>query len=101
MQKKERQRHNLDGACYLCPHEKMILTIMSGISLCAMPVQAQFNTIATVSNRYKVEVLRKGMDKAEPTSVGAVPAQGASADIPASAPPVVESHKEKATRKYG
>ena len=72
---------------------------MSGISLCAMPVQAQFNTIATVSNRYKVEVLRKGMDKAEPTSVGAVPAQGASADIPASAPPVVESHKEKSHKE--
>lgn len=79
--------------------KKMILTIMSGISLCAMPVQAQFNTIATVSNRYKVEVLRKGMDKAEPTSVGAVPAQGASADIPASAPPVVESHKEKSHKE--
>lgn len=79
--------------------KKMILTIMSGISLCAMPVQAQFNTIATVSNRYKVEVLRKGMDKAEPTSVCAVPAQGASADIPASAPPVVESHKEKSHKE--
>lgn len=72
---------------------------MSGVSLCAMPAQAQFNTIASVPGRYKVEVLRKGMDKVEPTSVGAVPAQGASADIPASAPPVVESHKEKSRKE--
>lgn len=40
---------------------------MSGVSLCAMPAQAQFNTVASVPNRYKVEVLREGTDKAEPT----------------------------------
>lgn len=74
--------------------KKMILTIVSGISLCAMPAQAQFNTIAPVPGRYKVEVLREDTDKAEPTPAGAVPAQGAPADIPVSASPV-ESHKEK------
>ena len=72
---------------------------MSGVSLCAMPAQAQFNTIASVPGRYKVEVLRKGMDKVEPKSVGAVPVQGALADIPASALPVVESHKEKSRKE--
>ena len=71
----------------------MILTIMAGISLCAMPAQAQFNTVASVPGRYKVEVLREGTDKAEPTPAGTVPVQGAPVDIPASASPV-ESRKE-------
>lgn len=74
--------------------KKMILTIVSGVSLCAIPAQAQFNTIVLVPDRYKVEVLREGTDKAEPTPAGEVPVQGAPADIPASASPV-ESHKEK------
>ena len=99
MRKKERQRHNLYGACYLCRMKKMILTIILGVSLCAMPAQAQFNTIASVPNRYKVEVLRKGTDKAEPTPAGMVPAQGAPANIPASASPV-ESHKEIWVGRY-
>lgn len=79
--------------------KKMILTIMSGVSLCAMPAQAQFNTIAPVPGRYKVEVLREGTDKAEPTPAGAVPAQGTPADIPVSASPV-ESHKEIWVDRY-
>ena len=79
--------------------KKMILTIVSGVSLCAMPAQAQFNTVASVPNRYKVEVLREGTDKAEPTPEGAVPAQGTPADIPVSASPV-ESHKEIWVGRY-
>ena len=89
----------MDGACYLCRMKKMILTIVSGVSLCAMPAQAQFNTVASVPNRYKVELLREGTDKAEPTPEGAVPAQGTPADIPVSASPV-ESHKEIWVGRY-
>lgn len=72
---------------------------MSGVSLCAMPAQAQFNTVASVPNRYKVEVLREGTGKAEPTPAGTVPVQDASVDIPASASPV-ESRKEIWVGRY-
>lgn len=61
---------------------------MSGISLSAMPAQAQFNTVAAISDRYKVEVLRTGTDVAKPTPESAAPVQGASTDILASASPV-------------
>ena len=77
----------------------MILTIMAGVSLCAMPAQAQFNTVASVPGRYKVEVLREGTDKAEPTPAGTVPVQGAPVDISASASPV-ESSKEIWVGRY-
>lgn len=72
---------------------------MAGISLCAMPAQAQFNTVASVPGRYKVEALREGTDKAEPTPAGTVPVQGAPVDIPASASPV-ESRKEIWVGRY-
>ena len=72
---------------------------MAGISLCAMPAQAQFNTVASVPGRYKVEVLREGTDKVEPTPAGTVPVQGAPVDIPASASPV-ESRKEIWVGRY-
>lgn len=72
---------------------------MAGVSLCAMPAQAQFNTVASVPGRYKVEVLREGTDKAEPTYAGTVPVQGAPVDIPASVSPV-ESHKEIWVGRY-
>ena len=62
--------------------------MMSGISLSAMPAQAQFNTVAAIPNRYKVEVLQPGTDKAKPTPESAAPVQGASTDILASASPV-------------
>jgi len=89
----------LDGVCYLCRMKKMILTIMSGVSLCAMPAQAQFNTVASIPGRYKVEVLREGTDKAGPIPAGDAPVQGAPADIPASASPV-ESRKEIWVGRY-
>lgn len=68
--------------------KKMLLMMMSGISLSAMPAQAQFNTVAAISDRYKVEVLRTGTDVAKPTPESAAPVQGASTDILASASPV-------------
>lgn len=68
--------------------KKMLLIMMSGISLCTIPAYAQFNTIITVPNRYRVEVLHTATDKAEPTPESAAPIQGASADVLASASPV-------------
>ena len=47
---------------------KILLLIISGVSFCTMPVQAQFNTIAKTPERYKVEALQEGMKKQE-TSV--------------------------------
>lgn len=61
---------------------------MSGISLSAMPAYAQFNTVAVIPNRYKVEVLRTGTNEAKPTPESAAPVQGTSTDILASASPV-------------
>ncbi|MBC5614587.1 M23 family metallopeptidase [Bacteroides hominis] len=68
--------------------KKILLMIMSGISLGAMPAQAQFNTVATVPSRYRVEVLRADTEKTKPTPESAVPGQDASTDVLASAPPV-------------
>ena len=65
--------------------KKMLLIMMSGISLCTIPAYAQFHTVAAIPNRYKVEVLRPGMDKAEPTPESAATVQSTSADVLASA----------------
>lgn len=65
---------------------KILLMMMSGISLWAVPAQAQFNTVATVPNRYRVEVLRTGTDKADPVPEST--AQGAPTDVLTSAPSV-------------
>lgn len=62
--------------------------MMSGISLWAVPAQAQFNTVATVPNRYRVEVLRTDTEKTKPTPESTAPVQGAPTDILTSAPPV-------------
>lgn len=68
--------------------KKMLLMMMSGISLCTLPAYAQFNTVAAIPDRYKVEVLRTGTDAAKPTPESAASVQGALTDIPASASPV-------------
>lgn len=78
---------------------KILLMMMSGISLWVMPAQAQFNTVVTVPDRYKVEVLRSGTDKAEPTPESVAPVQSASADILASASPV-DVRKKKWIDRY-
>ena len=67
---------------------KILLMMMSGISLWAVPAQAQFNTVATVPNRYRVEVLRTDTEKTKPAPESTAPVQGAPTDILASAPPV-------------
>lgn len=51
-----------------------------------MPVYPQFNTVTTIPNRYRVEVLRMGTDKAEPTPESAASAQEASVDLLALVP---------------
>lgn len=45
---------------------KILLMIISGVSLYTIPVQAQFCTIATAPQRYKVETLHEDMKKPEP-----------------------------------
>lgn len=47
--------------------------MIAGISFCAVPAKAQFNTVAAQPARYKVEVLHTGTDKTE-TAVGNVAA---------------------------
>lgn len=73
--------------------------VMSGISLSAMPAYAQFNTVATIPNRYKVEVLGAGTDKAKPMPESTAPVQGASTDLLTSAPSV-DVRKKKWIDRY-
>lgn len=48
--------------------KKYLLITISGISLCAIPVKAQFNTVATVPDRSQVEVSQTDADMAVPAS---------------------------------
>lgn len=57
----------------------------AAISLCVVPAKAQFNTVAAIPARYKVEVLRTDTDNAGATLENEAPVQGASTDILASA----------------
>ena len=57
----------------------------AAIPLCIVPAKAQFNTVATIPARYKVEVLRTDMNNAGATLENEAPVQGASTDILASA----------------
>lgn len=77
--------YTIGRACYLCRMRKILLMMTAGISLCAVPAKAQFNTVATTSNRYKVEVLRTETEKAEPKPGSETPVQGISVDTLASA----------------
>lgn len=61
---------------------------MAGISFGVVPANAQFNTVAAVPARYKVEVLRTGTDKAETPPEKTVPVQDTSAELLAAASPV-------------
>lgn len=60
---------------------KILLTITVGISLCVVPVKAQFNTVAAVSNRYKVEILQTVTDNAELTPGSGTSVQDTSTDV--------------------
>lgn len=61
---------------------------MAGISFCAVPAEAQFNTVAAVPVRYKVEVLHTGTDKTEPAPGNAGSVLGTSAELLVASPPV-------------
>lgn len=61
---------------------------MAGVSLCTVPAKAQFNTVAAIPDRYKVEVSRAGTGKTETAPEYAVPVQDTSA-----APPVDADRK--------
>ena len=45
---------------------KILLLMMTGVSLCITTAKAQFNTVAVTPTRYKIEVLDMGLDQAEP-----------------------------------
>lgn len=60
----------------------------AAISLCIVPAKAQFNTVATIPARYKVEVQKTGTDQAEPITGSTALVQSASIDGLASVLPV-------------
>lgn len=64
---------------------KELWMMTAAISLCIVPAKAQFNTVAAIPARYKVEVLRTDMNNAGATLENEAPVQGASTDILASA----------------
>lgn len=67
--------------------------IVAGISFGVLPAQAQFNTVAAVSARYKVEVLRTATDKTETPPEKAAPVPDTSAELLAAASPVEVDRK--------
>ena len=54
-EKKGRKLSVLEIACYFCRMRKKLLVWVTGISLSAIPVHAQFNTVATTPVRYRIE----------------------------------------------
>ena len=67
--------------------------IVAGISFGVLPAQAQFNTVAAVSARYKVEGLRTATDKTETPPEKAAPVPDTSAELLAAASPVEVDRK--------
>ena len=67
--------------------------IVAGISFGVLPAQAKFNTVAAVSARYKVEVLRTATDKTETPPEKAAPVPDTSAELLAAASPVEVDRK--------
>ena len=64
---------------------KILLLMMTGVSLCITTAKAQFNTVAVTPTRYKIEVLDMGLDQAEPASESEISVQEVSTGIPVSA----------------
>lgn len=67
--------------------------IVAGISFSVLPAQAQFNTVAALPARYKVEVLHTGTDKTETPPEKTVSVQDTSAELLAAASPVEVDRK--------
>lgn len=57
--------------------KRILLMVVSGISLATTPLRAQFHTVNTVPGRYKIEVVRTDASGAGATLHGAAPVQGA------------------------
>lgn len=66
---------------------------MAGISFGVVPAKAQFNTVAALPARYKVEVLRMATDKTETAAENVVSVQDTSAELLAAASPVEADRK--------
>ena len=64
---------------------KILLLMMTGVSLCITTAKAQFNTVAVTPTRYKMEALDMGLDQAEPAPESEVSIQEVSTGIPVSA----------------
>lgn len=64
---------------------KILLLMMTGVSLCITMAKAQFNTVAVTPTRYKIEVLDMGLDQAEPALESEISIQEVSTGIPVSA----------------
>lgn len=67
--------------------------IMAGVSLCTVPAKAQFNTVAAIPARYKVEVRHTGTDKMEFTPENTVSGQDTPAELLAAASPADADRK--------
>ncbi|WP_300910807.1 M23 family metallopeptidase [uncultured Bacteroides sp.] len=78
---------------------KVLLTVVSGFSLCATSLHAQFNTIAPIPVRYKVEALRMDMKNQEPTPESTIPIQDTSENALALATPF-DVHKKQWIERY-
>lgn len=66
---------------------------MAGVSLCTVPAKAQFNTVAAIPARYKVEVRHTGTDKMEFTPENTVSGQDTPAELLAAASPTDADRK--------
>ena len=64
---------------------KILLLMMTGVSLCITTAKAQFNTVAVTPTRYKMEVLGMGLAQAEPAPESEISIQEVSTGIPVSA----------------
>ena len=60
---------------------KILLMIISSVWFCTIPVHAQFCTIATTPERYKVEALHEDMKKPEPMPGNMVPVQEMASEV--------------------
>lgn len=65
---------------------KNLWMIISGVLLCSVPVRAQFNTVAAIPTRYKVEISRMAADKVETASDSTATEQDVLADTLAPVP---------------
>lgn len=74
--------------------------VVSGISLAATPLRAQFHTVHTVPGRYKIETVRTDSSGAGVPLLGVALVQGAAptGDTPPAASP--DNHKERWIGRY-